>query len=304
MKTALVTGATGFIGHHLCNKLYNSNYNVIAVGTKDENKPLCHQFIQLNLDGISWHLIPKKIDVCFHQAANNNTTDLDSENMFLSNLTSPMNLFNRLFKEKECKQFVYASSCSVYGNQPIPYNEKTTKLDPLNPYAQSKVLFEQFAEIFSTENDVRTIGLRYSNVYGSNEQHKGKRASMISQLLNKMIRNEKPKLFKFGEQTRDWVYVDDVVDANLLASECTQSEIFNIGSGMSIEFTEIVKIINEEIGSFIQPEYIDCPILNQYQLNTLVDLQHSNKNLKYFPKFTISEGIKHLIRQNRPIHAN
>lgn len=299
MKTALVTGATGFIGHHLCNKLYNSDYNVIAVGTKDENKPLCHQFIQLNLDGISWHLIPSKIDVCFHQAANNNTTDLDSENMFLSNLTAPINLFNRLFKEKKCTQFVYASSCSVYGNQSIPYNEKNTKLDPLNPYAKSKVLFEQFAENFSIEHGVRTIGLRYSNVFGSGEQHKGKRSSMISQLLNQMTNNKNPKLFKFGEQSRDWVYVDDVVEANLLASQYKQSGIMNVGSGMSIDFNLIVKTINEEIGSSLEPEYIDCPFLNQYQSNTLVDLEHANKTLGYFPKYKILDGIKHFIKKSQ-----
>lgn len=295
-KTALITGATGFIGNHICKKLFDNKYQVIAIGTKGENKPFCHNFYQLNLDGIPWNSLPEKIDVCFHQAANNDTTDMDSANMVFSNLTAPANLFERLYDEKKCTKFIYASSCSIYGNQPIPYKENETKAEPLNPYAKSKLLFEQFAKKFSENKEVTTVGLRYSNVYGPNEKHKGKRASMISQLLEKMLLNEKPKLFKFGEQLRDWVYVDDVVEANMLALNCETSDIFNVGYGESTSFKEIVSIINDELKTDLDIDFVDCPFLDAYQNHTKVDLEKSKSTLKYFPKYCPRKGISKLIQ--------
>jgi ADP-L-glycero-D-manno-heptose 6-epimerase len=295
-KTALITGATGFVGSALCNTLYADNWNVIAIGSKNENNPLRHKFIELNLDGISWDLIPN-IDVCFHQAANNDTTDLDVENMIRSNLTAPSNLFCYLAKEKKCKQFVYASSCSIYGNKPVPYIEQLTEPNPLNPYAYSKLLFEKFAEKFAIEYNVNLVGLRYSNVYGPGEHHKGKRSSMIYQLLHKMKTNERPEIFKFGEQLRDWVYIEDVVTANILASQYKKSGIFNIGSGETMSFNEVVSVLNIELNSNLKPEYIDCPFKGAYQTHTLLDLTQSNKELGYSPKYEASKGIKKFVEE-------
>ena len=295
-KTALVTGATGFVGHHICKRLYDNNWQVIAVGSKGENNPLCHRLLQLNLSGFSWDLVPK-IDVCFHQAANNDTTDMDLENMLRSNLTAPSNLFYRLAKEKGCKQFVYASSCSIYGNEPVPYSEKKTKINPLNPYAKSKMLFEQFAESFAIEYGVNVIGLRYSNVYGPGENHKGKRSSMISQLLQKMQRGERPKIFKFGEHLRDWVYIEDIVNANLLASEYKQSNVFNVGAGEAMSFNDVVKTLNAELKTDLESEYIDCPFLGAYQSHTLLDLDHSKTCLGYSPEYSPENGIKKYVKE-------
>jgi len=297
-KTALVTGASGFVGHHLCNILYNQGWKVVAIGTKGEHKPLCHKFLQFNLDGIAWDLVPK-IDVCFHQAANNDTTDMDMENMLRSNLTAPSNLFYSLAREKGCKQFVYASSCSVYGNEAVPYKEKETRLDPLNPYAHSKMLFEQFAESFALEYSVNLIGLRYSNVYGPGESHKGKRSSMISQLLQKMQLGERPKIFKLGEHLRDWVYIEDVISANILASEYKYSNVFNVGSGEAMSFNNVVATLNAELGSNLEPEYIDCPFLDTYQSHTLLDLTHSKANLGYNPEYGPKAGIKRFVEEIR-----
>lgn len=297
-KTALVTGATGFVGHHVCNRLYNEGYTVVAVGTQDENKPLCHAFLQINLDGIPWDLVPE-IDVCFHQAANNDTTDQDRTNMLRSNYSAPSNLFYRLVWEKNCKQFVYASSCSVYGKQPVPYVERETKLQPLNPYAESKVLFEQFAEVFAVEYGVNVIGLRYSNVYGPGEKHKGKRASMVHQLLQKMLVGQKPKLFKYGEQLRDWVYIEDVVEANMLASQYKHSNVFNVGAGESMSFNNVVNNLNIGLGTWLEPEYVDCPFLDAYQDHTLLDLAHSIHSLGFKPKHTISDGIAKFVEETR-----
>lgn len=295
-KTALVTGASGFIGHHICNRLYNDNWKVIAIGNKNENLPLCHEFIQLQFNDLCWDLIPE-IDVCFHQAANNDTTSTDLEDILRSNIIEPSILFYRLIEEKKCKQFVYASSCSIYGNEQVPYNEENTPLKPLNLYALSKKLFEEIAKQISVEMNVNLVGLRYSNVYGTGEYHKGKRSSMISQLLQKMRKGENPQLFKSGEHLRDWVYIEDVVEANLLASRYENTDVFNVGSGVAMNFNDVVKTLNSELKTSLEPEYIDCPFLNSYQAHTLLDLTKSNTQLGYVSKYEPKSGIKKLVEE-------
>jgi len=295
-KTVLVTGATGFIGSNLCEHLYKDHF-VIALGTSCENQPKCHKFLTLNLTGTPWNLLPE-IDICFHQAANNDTTDLDNSRMINANLISPSQFFFELVTNKNCKQFVYASSSSVYGNQPIPYIEEKTLLTPLNPYSASKMMFEEYASDFAIKFNVNVIGLRYTNVYGPGEGHKGKRASMIYQLLHKMLQNERPKIFKNGEQQRDWVYIKDVVEANLCAARYNGSGIFNVGSGETLSFNDIVKTLNQELDTNLEPEYVDCPFPEKYQSHTLADL-NKIKSIGYFPKYSIQNGIKQFVEETK-----
>jgi ADP-L-glycero-D-manno-heptose 6-epimerase len=298
MPTALVTGATGFIGHHICNRLCDDGFQVIAVGSKHENKPKCNTFLELTLDGITWDLMPP-IDICFHQAANNDTTDRDRTNMLQANLSAGSNLFYRLVREKNCKKFVYASSSSVYGHQPAPYIENVTKFNPLTPYAESKVLFEQFAQEFALEYNAHVVGLRYTNVYGPGEKHKGKRASMIHQLLQTMLVGKNPQVFKYGEQQRDWVYIEDVVEANMLSSRYNSTGVFNVGSGVALSFNEMVDLLNEELGTALQPEYKDCPFQSAYQTYTLADLELGGKKLGYIPKYTPELGIRKFVQETK-----
>ena len=294
MKTALVTGATGFIGYHLCDRLFKEKYDVIAIGVPFENFPANNKIYFCDLDSIPWQELPN-IDVCFHQAANNNTLDNDEQSMIESNVNQTNRLFNNLLS-KNCKNFIYASSCSVYGNQPSPYVEEKTEIECLNVYAKSKFLLEKFAQDFSSKNDVACVGLRYSNVYGPKEKHKQKRASMIYQIINKHKNGNDVKLFKYGEQKRDWVFVEDVVEANVLASKSKKTNIYNVGSGNAVSFNEIVQIISNEIGSKIKVEYIDCSIHDAYQNFTQVDLTKS-KEINYCPKHSIVYGIRKILEK-------
>lgn len=291
-KTVFITGATGFIGYHLCNKLYEEGYKIIAVGRKDENRIKCHEFYNCSLSNIPWNDIPN-IDICFHLAANNDTLEQNESIMNNSNYYAPISVFKRL-TEKNCSQFVYSSSCSVYGNEPSPLTENITNTNPLNVYAKSKLMFENFAQDFSKTKRVNCIGLRYSNVYGTHEAHKGRRSSMIHQLIQKFSKNEKPKLFKSGEQKRDWVFIKDVIDANILASKHTKSDIFNIGSGDSVSFNEIIKILQKKTGKKIEPDYIDCPFEHKYQKDTTLNLDKSKTKLKYNPLYKIDDGIQEI----------
>lgn len=296
MSNVLVTGGSGFVGSALCGRLHNLGHKVFAVGNNLENKPDCHRFLPINLDGFHFNSLPD-IDVCFHQAAHNDTTDPDDENMQQANFRSPASLFYRLEKEKNCKKYVYASSASVYGNLPTPHSEDLTSLQPLNAYAKSKFNFEEFAKDFAKVCNVSVVGLRYTNVFGPGEMHKGKRASMINQLLHTIWNGEFPVLFRDGTQRRDWVYIDDVVEANLRAWEYPNSGIFNVGSGEDISFNEIVTVLNQEYDRNYPALYIDCPFLEAYQSHTLADLTKSKKELGYSPKYTIREGIKKFVWQ-------
>lgn len=290
-KNIFITGATGFIGYHLCNKLYEEGYRIIAVGRKDENRIKCNEFYTCNLNNIPWQDIPN-IDACFHLSANNDTLEKNESFMKSINYYTPISIFKKLLS-KNCSQFVYSSSCSVYGNELPPLKEDSNP-NPLNPYAESKLMFEKFAQEFARLNKVNCIGLRYSNVYGTHEAHKGRRASMIYQLIQKFYKNEKPKIFKDGEQRRDWVFIKDVVDANLLALKYNKSDIFNVGSGHSISFNDIIKIIQKKTGKNIDPEYIDCPFKDKYQNNTTLSLEKSKTKLKYNPLYKVDEGIQEI----------
>jgi ADP-L-glycero-D-manno-heptose 6-epimerase len=293
-KTAFITGGTGFIGSHLVERLNLAGYTTIITGTKTEQKPNCSKYLETHLNGIDWTTI-KDIDVTFHLAANNDTTDKDRDNMFRANYAAPVDLFYRL-AAIGCKTFVYASSCAVYGNAEPPFHEENTVCRPLNPYAESKLAFDQFAIPFGTRKGLNVIGLRFSNVYGLGEGHKGRRASMVHQIWQQIQNNDDVTLFKDGNQKRDWVYVDDAVDALLAAANYSGTGIFNCGSGSSRSFNEIIAALvpcnlpNRWYQSKIN--YIDNPYADAYQEYTAVDMIRSKELLGFVPKYSLEAGIK------------
>ena len=285
----LLTGGTGFIGFNLSKKLLENNHKLMILGVKTENSPIkgC-KFLHLGFENIDDYI--KDTECLFHLAANNDTLDNDKEEMFRNNLYDPIKLFNKAY-EKGCRKFIYASSTAIYGNQEGPFTEDTIP-NPLNCYAESKLLFDEFAKKFNTEKgDVSIIGLRYCNIYGPNENHKNKRSSMIFQLYNEIKNNKKPKLFKYGEQKRDWCYVKDVVDANIKCLSCNKSDIFNIANGKSVRFNELVNIINKKLNKNIEIEYITCDFLEKLQTNTECDISKAKKILNWSPKYDIESGI-------------
>ena len=292
MSTIMITGATGFIGSNLCGAL--KEHRIIALGKKNENPVDCEDFYACDLSGFPLGGMPD-IDVLFHLAAFNDTQNKNDEEMMRVNFHEPVKLFTRLL-EKRCRRFIYASSCAVYGNQKTPFEEDYTKKDCLTSYAKSKLMFEEFAKKFSEENEVRCVGLRYSNVYGSNEQHKGKRASMIYQLADKFKKKEQPVLFKYGQQERDWVHVDDVTRANALAMQCEKSEIFNVGSGESTSFNRIVEVLNEACDLKLKPKYVECEFHETYQQKTSISIEKIRKTLGYEPEISAEEGIIKVLR--------
>jgi len=288
----LVTGGTGFIGSNLVKILVELGHSVTATGCQTENKlPGKVKLLNCHLTGIDWKEV-KSLDIVFHQAANNDTLDNDSREMSRANVEAPKELFRKAY-EGGCRQFVYASSTAVYGDACVPYREDDmTYIRPLNTYGISKALFDSFAKNFSDEVRANIIGLRYCNVYGPGESHKGKRASMVYQIYQKMKNGESPKLFSDGEQKRDWCYIEDVVKINLLASQYSGSGIFNVGFGKAVSFNDIVEAWNEVMETEISPEYIPNPYEQSYQNHTECSVIKAVSKLKWNPKFDIKAGIR------------
>jgi UDP-glucose 4-epimerase len=214
-------------------------------------------------------------------------------------------------KRNKVRRIIYASSSSLYNGQPLPYNE-SARIAPKTFYESSFFCREIIAKTYNLEYGIESTGLRYFSVYGPNERHKGKFANTVSQFIWDMVENKKsPVIYGDGSQTRDFTFVDDVVQANILAMDRPNQQeerpltdddgatrgfhIYNVGSGIQTSFGKLVEIINGELGSNITAAYIENPI-KSYVQHTLADLSLAQVELGYEPKWKrIEEGINSLI---------
>lgn len=250
----LVTGEKGFCGGNLIKRLDN------AIG--DNGKELID--------------VPT-VNAVLHQAAISSTVGVSEEDINHSNVEYPMSLFNKLV-EKGCKTFVVASSTAVYGDQPGPFFEDMLR-KPLNAYARSKVDLEDFCITFANKHQADMTILRYCNVFGPGEAAKGNMASMIYQIAKAIKNRTQPKLFKYGEQRRDWVPVETVCLANINSLKLRGCNIINCGGGITVSFNDIVAIVNHILGEKAEPCYIDNPYDGFYQNHTECNMDKSKSLL-------------------------
>lgn len=300
MKNILVTGGSGFIGSELTKKLISEGHRVSITSSGNEHKiDGVHNIFYLNLDGLNWNAIQnEKIQVLYHLAANNDTQSVDHDGMMAANVQATQSLIHQIYAPGYLEKIIFASTAAVYGHTNSPTVESSS--NPVTIYAQSKFLAEDVLRAFAKSFKVPTICFRYSNVYGLGEQFKGKRASMIYQILNAMLNDKSPELFAFGSQSRDWIYIQDVVRANLLALDRVPNktfEIYNCSTNISTSFIEIVNIINELTDSNIQPKWIENPYGQNYQNYTCCDNSLIKQNLNFSPIYSVKTGISEMINQ-------
>ncbi len=287
----LVTGGTGFIGSNIALALIEQGYDVVITGHDAEQKLPNFKggYLQPSFLGLDWEELGR-LDAIIHEAAINDTTFLDEREMTRANVDSSLALFEYAAKNG-CKKIVYASSTAVYGGTPAPYVEDKG-LEPLNPYgASKKALDEKTMEFAKNHPEMTVVGLRYCNVYGPRESHKGARASMIYQLAQQMAKRN-PRIFKNGEQKRDYIYVKDVVLANMLALNTKESCVVNCGTGRATSFNDVIAILNKVMGANRMPEYIDNPHASRYQSFTQCDMTLAKEKLGFVPEFGIEKGIE------------
>ncbi len=292
----LVTGGCGFVGSNLVKTLVEERKADVVVidNFSSSNFKNLNGFngevIATDIRETSWWDKVGYVDVIFHQAAITDTTVMDQKLMMDVNVEGFRNILEYALKYK-IKRIIYASSAAVYGNSPCPMKEEQTPT-PENIYGFSKAIMDNLAYNYARRYpELKIIGLRYFNVYGPGEYYKGKFASMIYQLYCQMKSRKRPRIFKYGEQMRDFVYVKDVVRANLNALDCDTSVVCNIGTGKPENFNYVIECLNKALGTNYEPEYFDNPY-DFYQNKTQADLRRAKAYLNYRPQWTVEEGIK------------
>lgn len=302
----LVTGGAGFIGSNLVLTLQEqfptARLTVIDDFRSGDFKNVAGyrgDFVAQNLATLDWEeqFRGDKFDGIFHMASITDTTDHEQFGQVHDNVES----FRRLltFARPNKTRVVYASSAATYGGVTGASSE-TSEAAPANVYAFSKVIMDNLARrMAAADEDWVVVGLRFFNVYGPREAHKGIPASMVYHLSRQITAGQRPRIFKHGEQQRDFVYVRDIVQGCLRAFEADRSGIYNLGSGQSRSFNEMVQILNRSLGTNYEPEYIENPHAH-YQNFTQADLSTVRAALGYVPQFTLEEGIADYLRRLYP----
>lgn len=289
----LVTGGAGFIGSNLARRLVNDGYECSALddfssATWTNLKDYAGDILTCNLAADLAPLSSQgPFDVIFHQGSITDTTVHDQRKMMENNVEAFRGLLELAVKWKS--RVIWASSCSIYGQGPVPMKEKQPP-DPLNVYAFSKMVMEQLAQRYQPRLAHPIIGLRYSNVYGRGEAHKGKFASMIYQLAKQMRAGSRPRIFFHGQQRRDFVYIEDVIQINLKAMTAKTGGVFNAGVGDAFSFNQVVEHLNRVLKTDLAPDYFENPY-SFTQDWTQTDLTESRRVLGYAPEYDLAKGI-------------
>ena len=296
-SSILVTGGAGFIGSNLVltlqERMPQGRLTVIDDFRSGDFKNLAGykgDFVAQNLATLDWQqqFGDEEFDAIFHLASITDTTLHDQFVQVHDNVES----FRRLldFAKPNRTRVIYASSAATYGAASTASVE-TNGAAPANVYAFSKAIMDNLANRAARESqDWNIVGLRYFNVYGPREAHKGVPASMVYHLSRQMKSGQRPRIFKHGEQQRDFVYVKDIVEGSIRALKAKQSGIYNLGSGRARSFNELIDVLNRSLGTDFRPEYIENPHAH-YQNFTQADLASVRSSLGYEPKYPLEIGV-------------
>ena len=331
--TYIVTGGAGFIGSNLVAKLMSnepdahiyivddfrtgSYANIVEACERAEVGPFKGSVLSDSVGELSWQpallgLQPKAV---FHLAAITDTLEFDEKKMLDAN-TEP---FAEILEScVECDvPLVYASSAATYGSPAVADDRIPFPIDaagvPNNVYGFSKWLMDVEVMRFFAMREAageplpHVVGLRYFNVFGPGETRKGKMASMVLHLTNQILETGTARLFKMGEHQRDQIFVEDVVGCTIAGSaKGIKPGIYNLGSGQTTSFNDIVDAINDAIGTKVVPEYFDMPeeMVSTYQHYTCADMSETKSGLNWSPAWSPIDAMIRYARQIATNHAD
>ena len=304
MQKFLVTGGAGFIGSNICKKLVSQGCFVRVVdnlltGKKSNLADVIDkiEFIEADMgDSEVAQSAMKDIDIVLHQGAlpsvPRSVDDPAATHKHCIDATFTLLLAAR---DAGVKRFVYASSSSAYGDTPTLPKVETMPPSPLSPYAVGKLVGEYYCSVFYQVFGLETISLRYFNVFGPHQDPTSQYAAAIPAFVTAILKDEPPTIYGDGQQSRDFTYVDNVVDANLLAARTkqTKGEVINIACGRAITVNKIIDMINELLGKNIKPIYT-APRPGDVK-HSLADITLAEKLLSYKTKVTFKKGLKKAI---------
>lgn len=320
-KTILITGGAGFIGSNLA-FYFQKNFPEATVVVLDcfrneetfsngNLKSFGHFKNLLGFKGIviSGNINDKsllqnlendyKFDYIFHQAAISDTTVNEQDLMLKTNVNAYEDLLKIAIKHKA--NMIYASSAATYGDSDrfeIGYEK------PNNVYGFSKVMMDNITyEYLKKDLDISIVGLKYFNVYGPKEFFKNKTASMVVQFGHQILKGLTPKLFEGSDKIlRDFIYIEDIIQANIKACKPKKSGVYNVGTGKARSFEDIVNILQKELEIDNGKEYIPNPFVGQYQFFTQANIQSTIENLNYQPRYEMEDGIKAYIPEIKKLY--
>lgn len=301
----LVTGGAGFIGSNLCEALLNMGHKVrcldnLSNGFYDNIKPFINntnfEFINGSITDydVCIHAC-KNVDYVLHQAAWGSVPRSIEMPVFYEevNIKGTVNMMDAARKNK-VKKFVYASSSSVYGDSPTLPKVEGTEGNVLSPYALTKKVNEEYGKIYSNIFGLETVGLRYFNVFGRKQNPNGAYAAVIPKFVSMILNNEAPIINGDGNTSRDFTYIDNVIEANLraaISSDKIKGTVYNIAVGDQITinklFNEITNILGKEN---LQPKYGPYRIGDVKHSNA--DITRAKVDLGYNGDISFKEGIK------------
>ncbi|MBA7684639.1 UDP-N-acetylglucosamine 4-epimerase [subsurface metagenome] len=304
-KKAVVTGGAGFIGSHLAELLANRGYYVIilddlSIGKMANVEPLLKkanvEFIQSSI--IDLQLLQQLfqgVDYIFHQAAIP-SVPRSIENPEAShnvNVTGTLNVLLAA-RDNNIRKVVYASSSSVYGDTPELPKTEDMATNPLSPYAVTKLAGEHYCRVFHQVYGLPTACLRYFNVYGPRQDPESQYAAVIPKFITSVINGQGPIIFGDGEQSRDFTYIKDVIEANILAAESDVTGIFNIGNGKNITINQLAKLTINLLGNYSINSIHEGPRPGDIK-DSLADITRA-KTFGYSPKYDLEKGLYETVR--------
>ena len=302
-KKALVTGGAGFIGSHLTEKLHQNNIEVLVIDNLLTGKK--ENLFSLDLENTIYGDVGSeetlKIiknfnpDVCFHLAAQSSVVISVEDPLldFEHNLLQPVQLIKALL-ETDCKQFIFTSSGGTIFGEPevIPTSEDDYAGEPASPYGLAKKKLNELIEVMLQNETMSYSILNLSNVYGPRQDPHGE-AGVMSIFTGKLINNETPTIYGDGKQTRDYVYVLDVVDALIKSAETDDNLFLNIGTGVETSVNELVSILSQKISWDGEPEY--APKREGELLRSVLNNERAMSQIGWEPKYTLDTGLDELI---------
>ncbi|ABB15290.1 SDR family oxidoreductase [Carboxydothermus hydrogenoformans] len=308
MAKFLVTGGAGFIGSHIVERLVRDGAEVVVLDDlssgKEENLSEVLDKITFikgdvrDLDLIKG--ITKDVDYILHEAAMASVPASidDPLKCHEVNVTGTINVLLSA-KENGVKRVVYAASSAVYGNNETLPKKEDMYPEPLSPYAVSKYAGELYLQVFARIYGIEAVGLRYFNVFGPKQDPNSQYAAVIPKFIDALLKGMPPTIYGDGMQTRDFIFIDDVVEANMLAltARGASGKVFNIACGERISLNRLYKVIKEIIGVDIEPVYAEARVGDVR--DSLADISLARNILGFEPKVSLEEGLKKTVEWHK-----